>query len=137
LPRRRIYLDPEEIGRLAALGCTVDEVAKAYGLAQSSMSERLSRPPLKGPWEAGQAQMKISWRRNLMRIAEEGNAAAIFLGRTVLKMCEPPRETHQEINAHVGGAVAVYTAVWGGHENFDALEASNRADVIDGEADEE
>jgi hypothetical protein len=135
LPRKRIYLDPEEAGRLAALGRMVDEVAKAYGLAQSSMSERLSRPPLKGPWEAGQAQMRISCRRNLLRIAEKGNAAAaIFLGRTVLKMSEPPRETHQEIDARVSGTVHVWKAYWGGPEG--ALEVGGNVDVIEGEAEE-
>ena len=96
----------------------------------------MSRPPPKESWERGQAEMRVSCRRNLMRLAERGNAAAaIFLGRTVLKMREPPREVHTEADVRSNTTVR-FIAEWGRPEG-EYLPPADGIELIEGEADEE
>ena len=121
MPRKRVHIEPDEIERYGRLGCTVAEVAALYGLAQSSMSERLTRSPLKEPWQRGLATAKVSVRRNLMRLAFEENnvAASIWLSKVLCRDQEPPRESRVETDVR-SDVQTTYICTWGG-QPFDDL----------------
>lgn len=136
MPRKRVTIAPEEIEHLGQLGATVAEVAALFGLAQSSMSERLSRPPLKEPWQRGLATAKISVRRQLMRLALEENSigALVWLSKTLCRDQEPPRETR--VQADLKSDVQIsYIACWGGQPPGE-LPAADDVELLEGEADE-
>lgn len=140
MPRKRVHLDPDEIERLGQLGCTVQEIADLFGLAQSSMSERLSREPLKSAWKRGQATAKVSVRRNLMRLAMEENqvAAAIWLSKVLCRDQEPPKESRVQAAIEQNTNVR-WVACWGGWDEHDRLKSDQTDDgrlIEDGEWDE-
>lgn len=137
MPRKKVTIAPEEIEHLGQLGATVAEVAALFGLAQSSMSERLSRPPLKEPWSRGLATAKLSVRRTLMKKALEDSdlGALIWLSKTLCRDQEPPREMRSEVEVKNDVCVR-YIAEWTGSPPAE-LPPAEDIELLEGEADEE
>lgn len=137
MPRRPIEMpDLETLEGLVRLGVTQTELAQLQGCSQPAIAAKLAREPYKTVWQRGQAEMKVSIRRGLMRAAERGNvAASIFLARTVLKMVEPPRDTH--IQSDLKSDIQVrWIAEFRGSPP-EALPPADDIDLLEGEADEE
>lgn len=137
MPRKKVTITPEEVEHLGQLGATVAEVAALFGLAQSSMSERLSRPPLKEAWSRGLATAKLSVRRTLMKKALEDSdlGALIWLSKTLCRDQEPPRETRVEADIKKDVQVR-YIAEWQGSPP-EALPPAEDIELIEGEAEDE
>lgn len=138
MPRKSVHIEPEEVERYGRLGCTVQELADLYGLALSSMSERLSKPPLREPWRRGLAEAKVSVRRQLMRIAQDDSnpksvTACIWLSKVLCRDQEPPREA--KVTNEITSTQTVFLARWGtpGGE----LPPTDDGELLEGEADEE
>ena len=135
MPRKpAVKIDADELERLAAIGATVKEVAALFGLAQSSLSERITREPLKSAWERGHARASMSVRRRLFEQMDAGQPAIlIWLSKQLCDMREPPRESH--VDADIRSSTQItYIAEWG----RTPAELADRAQaVIEGYADEE
>ena len=66
-------VDPEEVRRLAKLGCTQRDIASHVGCHQSLISKRFS-----SVYELGVSQCRISLRRLMWKQARGGNATIIL-----------------------------------------------------------
>ena len=140
MPRKPIRMpDLETLEGLARLGVTQEELADLCSCSQPTISAKLAREPYASIWRRGQAELRVSTRRRLIRLADEGSvAAAIFLSKAILRMQEPPRESHVEADVRNNVAI-VYEARWGGRsgKHWDEVGPGDTAEVIEGEADEE
>ncbi len=81
----KVVLDPIQLGRMAELCCTVEEVAAYFRTSVQTVKARLKRDPLKTVWESGQARGAISLRRAQMQSALNGDRTMqIWLGKQIL-----------------------------------------------------
>ena len=137
MPRKPVKMpDLDVLEGLARLGVTQQELADLCSCSQPTIAAKLSREPSRSVWRRGQAEMKLSCRRNLLKLADEGNvAAAIFLAKAVLRMQEPPRETHTEATLKTDVQVR-YIAEWQGSPP-EALPPAEGIELIEGEAEDE
>ena len=140
MPRRpAVPLDPDELERLAAIGATVKEVGALFGIAQSTLSERLAREPLKTSWQRGSARAALSVRRKLFQMMEEESSlgAAVWISKNLpmLGFREPPRESHVEADVRSNTTIR-WVAEWGRPEG-EYLPPADGIELIEGEADEE
>ncbi|CAN5950590.1 unnamed protein product [Sphagnum jensenii] len=79
--RPRIELNPDEIRKLAALNCTIKEIANFFNVSTDTISDNYSSAV-----EAGREDGKISVRRMLMDHGRKGNTVALkYLIHNVLK----------------------------------------------------
>lgn len=70
-------IDSEGVRKLAALGCTLDEIGDFFGVDRKTITNRFSRE-----LELGRSQGKISLRRRQFKRAMEGSdALLIHLGK--------------------------------------------------------
>jgi hypothetical protein len=77
-PKKKI--DPDEVIRLARLGCTQNEIAEWFGCDQSTISKRFS-----SVFRLGKAGMKISLRRWQLKRARAGSdVMLVHLGKHYL-----------------------------------------------------
>lgn len=88
----RIQFDLEEIGKLAALHCTDEEIAAFVGCSVDTiMRRRKDTPEFCEVLEKGKAQGRISLRRAMFRNAESGNATMqIWLSKNWLGYQDMP-----------------------------------------------
>jgi len=144
MPRRKkpIPFPLDVLEGLAELGVTEVELAGLWGLAQSTVSERLSKPgPEREVWLRGQSKLKVSLRRSLVRQALESTnpASAIFLAKNFLGMSDR-REVKTEIDQRIG---CRWIAQWDGGSDAEIRSARGEeplttaaAAMIDGTAEE-
>lgn len=72
--------DIAEIGKLAAMQCTQEEIAAWFGVSPATVKRRIKEDPdLREVVDGGKLKGKISFRRLLWKHAELGNAKAIGL----------------------------------------------------------
>lgn len=77
-------INPEQVNKLAAIGCTNKEIADIVGCSHDTLTRRFSED-----LEAGRSQGKASLRRKQYELAMSGNAAMlIWLGKQVLGQSE-------------------------------------------------
>jgi hypothetical protein len=88
--RNNVVIDPEEVRKLAALGCKNKEIANFFGVEESNISRHFAAELTKG-----REQMKISLRRAMLKNACTNMHAAvqIFLAKNFLGMSDSPLDT--------------------------------------------
>jgi hypothetical protein len=85
MARPKAKVDIEEVEKLYSMLCTDDEVAAFVGVSAPTLRRRLRQKKFREAVERAKAKGKVSVRRNLFRMASNGNiAAAIFLAKNVL-----------------------------------------------------
>jgi hypothetical protein len=85
MARPKSKIDIEEVEKLYSMLCTDDEVAAFVGVSAPTLRRRLRQKKFREAVERAKAKGKVSVRRNLFRMASNGNiAAAIFLAKNVL-----------------------------------------------------
>ena len=83
--RRKITIDLVEIEKLYSMMCTDEEVAAFIGVSTRTLERRRRERKFRETVERARAKGKVSVRRNLFRLANNGNiAAAIFLAKNLL-----------------------------------------------------
>lgn len=81
----KIVIDPIQLGKLAELCCSLEEVAAYFRCSTATIKYRISRDPLKTIWEMGLARGRISLRRAQLQAAHNGDRTMlIWLGKQLL-----------------------------------------------------
>jgi hypothetical protein len=92
--RDKKVIDPEEVEKLAALGCRDNEIANWFGIKEDTLRYNFAENLLKG-----REDLKITLRRAMLNNACKNNNAAvqIFLAKNILGMSDTPNDS--EANA--------------------------------------
>jgi hypothetical protein len=78
--RPRLAIDPAQVERMAAIGCTVEEIAVLVGCSKSTMDKGFS-----APIERGRMRLNRSLKRKQVQLARQGNVTMlIWLGKQYL-----------------------------------------------------
>lgn len=98
MSKYKTVIDPIALGKLAELGCTVQEVAAYFRCQPKYIEERIAKEPLRTVWETGFARVKISIRRAQLQAAYSGDRTMLkFLGMNILGQSEKgEQEVKQE-----------------------------------------
>jgi hypothetical protein len=89
---KKVVFD-EDVFKLAAMGCTDSEIARWFGIEESTLKYNFSEIIAKG-----REQLKQSLRRAQIRLAMSGNATMlIWLGKNILGQSDNPVDS--EANA--------------------------------------
>lgn len=100
--RKKIEIDPEQLGKLAEMSCTHREVAAWFDIPPSTLTSRIKRNPLKAVWEKGQARGNIALRRAMYQAAVSGNVTAqIWLSKNLLGMADKVETKNEERTSFV------------------------------------
>lgn len=94
--RPKLEIDPEQVRKLAAIGCTNLEIADIVKCSHDTLTARF-----KAELDEGRSQGKASIRRKQYELAMSGNPAMlIWLGKQQLGQSEKIHQTQglQEIN---------------------------------------
>lgn len=85
--RDKKIVPPDEVQKLAALGCTNRDIANFFGVNESNISRHFADNLTKG-----REELKISLRRAMLNNACKNNNAAvqIFLAKNILGMQDTP-----------------------------------------------
>ncbi len=85
--RNKVVVDPEEVEKLAALGCRDNEIANFFGIKDDTLRNNFSDNLIKG-----REELKITLRRAMLNNAcKNMNAAVqIFLAKNILGMQDSP-----------------------------------------------
>jgi len=85
MPRPKVKIDLAELEKLCAMQCTDEEIAAFFGVSTKTVERRRKVPRFSDVMEQARAKGRVSVRRNLFRLASNGNvAAAIFLAKNLL-----------------------------------------------------
>ena len=92
--RDKKIVPPDEVYKLAALGCKTVEIADWFGVNEDAISRNFA-----GELTKGRVAVKISLRRAMLNNACQNNSAAvqIFLAKNMLGMSDNPMDS--EANA--------------------------------------
>tara|TARA_R100001594_G_scaffold21523_1_gene41444 strand:- start:1849 stop:2253 length:405 start_codon:yes stop_codon:yes gene_type:complete len=82
---KKIDIDGEKVRLLASFGCTYIDIGKYYQCDESTIRKRF-----KAEFEAGQEDLKLSLRKNLIKMSleDQNTAASIFLAKNYLGMSD-------------------------------------------------
>lgn len=85
--RDKKVIDPEDVEKLAALGCRDNEIANFLGIKDDTLRNNFSDNLIKG-----REDLKITLRRAMLNNACKNNNAAvqIFLAKNILGMSDTP-----------------------------------------------
>ena len=87
--RDKKIVPPEEVYKLAAIGCKDSEIANWFGIAYDTLKYNFTEELIKG-----REDVKIALRRAQLTTALEGNATMqIWLGKNILGQTDNPQET--------------------------------------------
>lgn len=85
MARPQTKIDLVELEKLCAMQCTDDEIAAFFGVSTRTVERRRKVQRFSEVMEQARAKGRVSVRRNLFRLASNGNvAAAIFLAKNLL-----------------------------------------------------
>ena len=85
MPRPKVRIDLDELEKLYGLQCTDEEVAAFFGVSTRTISRRRQMKKFAEAADRARAKGKVSVRRALFRLANNGNvAASIFLAKNLL-----------------------------------------------------
>lgn len=99
MANKRIDIDPEQVRKLAALGCTHQEIADVIGCSHDTLTRRF-----KSEIEHGKANAKASLRRKQWETALAGNVPMLiwlgkqYLGQSDKLVTETTEETTLELS---------------------------------------
>lgn len=85
--RDKKVIDPEDVEKLAALGCRDNEIANFFGIKEDTLRYNFTDNLIKG-----REELKITLRRAMLNNACKNNNAAvqIFLAKNILGMSDSP-----------------------------------------------
>jgi hypothetical protein len=87
--RNKTIIPPEEVYKLAQIGCKNQEIADWFGIDENTLTYNFSVELLKG-----RENLKQSLRRAQLKLALSGNATMlIWLGKNILGQSENPLDT--------------------------------------------
>lgn len=91
--RDKKVVPPDEVEKLAALGCKNIEIANFFGVTEDAISRNFAAQLIKG-----REQMKITLRRAMLNNACQNNSAAvqIFLAKNILGMSDSPANSEDK-----------------------------------------
>ena len=85
MARPKVKIDIGELEKLGGLQCTIDEIAAFFGVSSRTIERRCKIPKFREIIENARAKGRVSVRRSLFKLANQGNvAAAIFLSKNLL-----------------------------------------------------
>ena len=85
MPRPEAKIDLAELEKLCSMQCTDEEVAAFFGVSTRTIERRRHVKQFGEVMDRAKAKGRVSVRRNLFRLAANGNvAAAIFLSKNLL-----------------------------------------------------
>jgi hypothetical protein len=85
MARPQTKIDLGELEKLCAMQCTDEEIAAFFGVSTRTVERRCKVQRFSEVMEQARAKGRVSVRRNLFRLASNGNvAAAIFLAKNLL-----------------------------------------------------
>jgi hypothetical protein len=80
MPRPKVDIDEDQVEEMAAIGCTVAEIAGIVGCSPRTVERRAAAPVARG-----RARLNLSLRRRQIEMAMGGNASMlIWLGKQLL-----------------------------------------------------
>jgi len=80
MPRPKVDIDEDQVEEMAAIGCTVAEIAGIVGCSPRTVERRAAAPVARG-----RVRLNISLRRRQIEMAMSGNASLlIWLGKQLL-----------------------------------------------------
>jgi hypothetical protein len=86
-------VDPNEVTKLAAIGCTDREIAEWVGITEGTLRYNFNSELIKG-----KGQLVQSLRKAQLRTALEGNATLlIWLGKNILGQQDAPTNSEDKI----------------------------------------
>ena len=89
--RRRIVM-PEDVYKLAALGCTDSDIARWFDIAETTLKYNFSEIIQKG-----REELKHNLRRAQIQLALSGNAVMlIWLGKNILGQSDNPGANNEQ-----------------------------------------
>ncbi len=92
MPRAKIDIDPEQVESMAAIGCTIDEMATILGCSGRTLQRRFVTPI-----ERGRSRLNRSLRRKQAELALNGNVTMlIWLGKQYLGQRDKAEQTIRE-----------------------------------------
>jgi hypothetical protein len=82
---KKIDIDPDKVRMLASFGCTYMDIGKYYQCNESVIRKRF-----KAEFEGGQEDLKLSLRKNLIKMSleDQNTACSIFLAKNFLGMSD-------------------------------------------------
>lgn len=88
--RDKKVIDPEDVEKLAALGCRDNEIANWFGIKEDTLRYNFADILVKG-----REDLKITLRRAMLNNACKNNNAAvqIFLAKNILGMSDTPNDS--------------------------------------------
>jgi hypothetical protein len=105
--RPRVKIDLGELEKLATLQCTEAEIAGFLGISLRTLQRRLHVAKFREAVDGARAKGRVSVRRALFRLANNGNvAAAIFLSKNLLGYRDVVNTEHTGLD---GGPIQIAT----------------------------
>jgi len=88
--RDKKVVPPDEVEKLAALGCRDNEIANFFGIKEDTLRNNFADNLIKG-----REELKITLRRAMLNNACRNNSAAvqIFLAKNILGMSDNPYDS--------------------------------------------
>jgi hypothetical protein len=85
MPRPKSRINMEELEKLCAVQCTDEEIAAYFRVSVRTIERRRNVQGFREAMERGRAKGRMSVRRQLFRLANDGNlGATIFLAKNLL-----------------------------------------------------
>src|SRR6516225_9787016 len=85
MARPKAKIDLAELEKLCAMQCTDEEIAAFFGVSTKTVERRRKVQRFSDVMDQARAKGRVSVRRNLFRLASNGNvAASIFLAKNLL-----------------------------------------------------
>jgi hypothetical protein len=85
MPRPESQINLEELEKLCAIQCTDQEIAAYFGVSTRTIERRRKVLGFQEVMERGRAKGRVSVRRQLFKLADNGNlGATIFLAKNLL-----------------------------------------------------
>lgn len=99
MARPKLQIDPNQVEQLAAIFCTVEEMAAVLGCSKDTLERRFA-----APIERGRAKGRSSIRRAQYKVAitKENTSMLIWLGKQYLAQKEKLDEDHPDEIEKVG-----------------------------------
>lgn len=89
MARPKIIIDPLEVEKLAAMSCSIQEIASFFGCSRDTIERRFAANILKGKDKG-----KIKLRRLMWQNAEKGNAVMqLWLSKNILGYTDKLEQT--------------------------------------------
>jgi hypothetical protein len=124
MPRPESEINMEELEKLCAMQCTTEEIAAYFGVSVRTIERRRKVEGFGETMERGRAKGRVSVRRQLFKLANNGSlGATIFLAKNLLGYKSVVATEH---SGPAGGPMEVSLA--------DVLRERQRARVEDADA---